>query len=140
MKTKKSKIIILSILAIGLLLMFLGTSFSSILKNDIDNIEKITQRHPGNGHLYSTSDKELIDKFVKTMNSAKYIKSISSNGSVGETPIVLLNRDNEGIARILSKSSRVEINGKSYRTIGNISEELKAFYKVFYSDENIVNE
>lgn len=140
MKTKIPKIIIISILTIGMLLVFLGTSFLSIIKNDIDNIEKIEQRHPGNGHLYSTSDKKLINEFIKAMNSPKYFKSIKLNNSLGKTPIVFLNKNNDEVSRINYTSSYMEINGKSYIKIGDISEELESFYREFYSYKNIVNE
>lgn len=141
MKSKRSKIF-LSIFAIAICLLFLIPSFSKIIKDDIENIGKITNRNAGSGKLYSTTDEELINKYATAMESAIYIRFIPFDiGDTNGTPIFLYNKNNTRIASIGSHSKFfVEINGNNYLVIGRDEKEFKVFYKEFYSDKNIVNE
>ena len=138
MKSKKTKII-LSILILIIFILFHITSFSDILKDDINNIAKIEIRNPGNGKLYSTTDKELINMFITTMNSPKYLKTVDFNIPLsGTSPLFLYNAENASIAKIEYKLMFVEVNDKNYMTIGEDEEKLKTFFTELYSDINII--
>ena len=137
----KSKIILSILIIIVICFIFFITNFSHILKDDIDNIEKITIRHPGNGKLYSTTNRQLINKFITAMNSAKYLKVVKLPIPLsGTSPITLYSENNTKIASVTHKLKFIEINNKNYMEIGRDKEKFEAFYKEFYSDEYIVNE
>lgn len=135
MKLKKSKILLL-LLIIVISSMFLITSFTSILKNE--SIEKISIRNPGNGKLYTTTDKNLIEKYYTAMDSVKYLKVIKFNIPLtGISRDLLYNENNTQIATVKDYIFFIEINNRNYMKLGNNKKALSDFYVEFFTDSNI---
>ena len=134
------KVIVVSISL--LIIIFIGYlymneyKFTEIIKEDI---HKIDSRNSGSGVLYTTTDKDLINKFVSKMNSTTYTKRIFSASYVGPTPFILYNVEGQKIGEItFFPSNLLKINENNYRTKSDI--KLKDFIKELYIDKNIVNE
>ena len=126
------------IFGIFLILLLVGCATTEMKFSDIvkDDIEKITIRHSGSGTLYSTTDKELINEFLRVLTSAKYSET-DAYGISGTSVIRLYNKEEEiGSLRIIDK--RIEINNKSFKTNNNLDKQLDDFYKNLFIEKNEV--
>jgi len=140
----KNKSIIIIITIIVLILVGCNNTkkvqFTDIVNNEI---VKISSRYSGNCILYSTTNIDLVNKFVIAMKSDEYYESNYKDVEItGTSTIHLYDKNNIEIASITFEGKNiVRINNKLYISKANIQGILgEYFYKEFYTDKNIVKE
>ncbi len=135
------KIGIVSIILL-LIIIFLGYQFMKEYKFSeliTEDIHKIESRNSGNGILYTTTDKDVINKLLSKMNSTNYNKRIFSANYTGPTPLILYNIEGKKIGKIIFyPNNMLKINGNKYRSKSDIN--LKDFFIDLYADKNITND
>jgi hypothetical protein len=100
------------------------------------DVEKFTFRN-GAGVTYSTTDKELINRFINIMDSTTYTKT-KNPGLSGSSRLTFYGAGDKEIVTITFVGDYFYINHDNvyYETLPN--KELESFYQEFLIDENIV--
>ena len=136
MSEMKKRVTIVIIFLIAWLILSVK-SFNNIIDYDNDGINIIKSRHPGDGRLYVTEDKELIDMFISMMEQSKYFRFIETNEEVGSATYRLFSDDEEIISIDFSKENRINFDEKHYIIINDIENEKISFYNSFWTEENV---
>jgi hypothetical protein len=106
---------------------FLG---SLIIKNEVNKLEL---RHSGNGALYSTSDKELINEFYSYISSVTYSKVTGVTSTGGSTLKVFSSNEKEVAQIIVLDPHFLIVNEVTYKADKIV--DMKAFYDKFISEK-----
>lgn len=114
-----------------------GVAFAELVQ---DEVVKINMRHPGSGDLYSTTDEELINKFIsKLEHGGGDYYEVDPVGMVGNSVYRLYNTENEEIATVrFYEKGRIGINNKTYSAKSDIKGSMNPFFEEFLNDANVV--
>lgn len=102
-----------------------------------ENIAKISYRN-GAGVTYSTTDRELIDRFIEIHQSTTYTET-EDPGIAGSSRLILYGENNNELAVITVTGGYLRVSGTYFKLDNDLDNELQAFYKNFLKDENIAN-
>lgn len=130
----KSVIIILSLLFSS------ACGSKSFFATDLikDEIYRIDIRDGGNGVLYSTSDKIIINDLWSQLSSVSYVSGSSAENSVGST-LRIFNKNNQEIGNMIHyETVYVRVNDKEYNAAKSI--DLKHVYDALITEQNKVKE
>ncbi|MFS0838357.1 hypothetical protein [Paenibacillus sp. 1P03SA] len=122
------------------LLFFSACGSKTFLATDLikDEIYRINIRDGGNGVLYSTSDKTIINKLWSQLSSVSYVSGSSAEISGGST-LRIFDKNNQEIGNLIHYDTvYLRVNDKEYKAVKSI--DLKNVYDALIAEQNKVNE
>ena len=122
------------------LLFFSTCGSKTFLATDLfkDEIYRIDIRDGGNGVLYSTSDKKIINELWSQLSSVSYVSGSSADTSGGST-LRIFDKNNQEIGNLIYyETVYIRVNEKEYKAEKSV--DLKNVYDALITEQNKVNE